>query len=90
MSKRLAHANYIHFILYKKHVIMYIHKITKEVLMVNAKICGRCKVEKPADEFGKAASSKDGLNYYCKLCNRERTKEYREIISRINAIGQKV
>lgn len=32
------------------------------------KVCPRCKVEKPADAFAKAANRKDGLQIYCRTC----------------------
>jgi hypothetical protein len=32
------------------------------------KQCSRCKVEKPAEEFGSNRSKHDGLNCYCKAC----------------------
>jgi hypothetical protein len=47
------------------------------------KICTKCKIEKPFDEFGKDKKAKDGLSYNCKSCakeyreaNKERKKEY--------------
>lgn len=36
------------------------------------KFCPSCKQTKPLDHFGKLSSSKDGLYYYCKECQRER------------------
>ena len=42
------------------------------------KICCKCKVVKPFDEFGKDKKAKDGLNYNCKSCIKELNKEYRE------------
>lgn len=40
------------------------------------KKCKRCEIEKPFDEFSKDINSKDGLQYKCKLCNREYAKKY--------------
>lgn len=42
------------------------------------KICGRCKIEKLIDKFGKNKNSNDGKNRYCKDCELKRSKEYRE------------
>jgi len=42
------------------------------------KICSNCKIEKKVSEFHKASSAKDGYNYYCKLCNNQHAKKYRE------------
>lgn len=35
------------------------------------KICSRCKVSKPREEFNKGRKNPDGLDYYCKQCRRE-------------------
>jgi hypothetical protein len=40
------------------------------------KICSKCNIEKEFFEFGKSKSSKDGLLYCCKECNRKRGKKY--------------
>ena len=47
------------------------------------KRCCRCKEEKDLKEFNKCKSAKDGLQYMCKICqkehyqlNREKRKEY--------------
>ena len=36
------------------------------------KKCGRCKVDKNRDSFYKSSYSKDGLEFECKQCTRER------------------
>lgn len=41
------------------------------VLRVETKICGRCKVEKPRSEFGKATARHDGLQWNCLACTKE-------------------
>lgn len=41
------------------------------------KTCKRCKEEKPLDQFGKNMHQEDGLNYYCKECERKRAMGYR-------------
>jgi 5-methylcytosine-specific restriction endonuclease McrA len=35
------------------------------------KICSRCGIEKPFSEFYKNRVQPDGLDYYCKACNKE-------------------
>lgn len=42
------------------------------------KKCNKCGVEKPHAEFSKRKSTKDGLNYTCKACNREYYKKWHE------------
>lgn len=41
---------------------------------MKTKICTKCKIEKPLNEFHKQKTGKFGLQSYCKLCNSE-TKE---------------
>src|SRR3954453_21147369 len=44
-----------------------------------SKICPSCGETKPAEEFGRNRSLKDGLSFYCLQCNRERNRAwYRE------------
>lgn len=40
------------------------------------KICTKCQVEKPIEEFSKRSASKDGLNSWCKPCKREKDNSY--------------
>ena len=40
------------------------------------KTCYVCKVEKLEEEFNKTKSSKDGLQFECRSCNKEKSKEY--------------
>jgi hypothetical protein len=42
------------------------------------KICRCCKSEKPLSDFSKRSREKDGLNYYCKSCEADRVKEWRQ------------
>ena len=42
------------------------------------KRCKQCKKEQPTSCFHKNKSKKDGLNYICKLCAREKNKKYYE------------
>ena len=39
------------------------------------KICGRCKIEKSLECFGKDITSKDGLRCICKECRKEESKK---------------
>ena len=45
---------------------------------MTTKICCKCKEEKSTDEFTKLSNSPDGLNYYCKLCSRNITKQWKK------------
>lgn len=43
------------------------------------KKCSRCGQEKPVDSFSKNSSKKDGLNSYCKSCQKVlKDKHYRD------------
>jgi hypothetical protein len=42
------------------------------------KTCKKCFSHKELNEFGRNKNEKDGLNIYCKLCEKERAKNYRE------------
>jgi len=42
------------------------------------KPCSRCKTVKPLDEFYPLKNSRDGRASYCKICVKERYREYRE------------
>jgi hypothetical protein len=55
------------------------------------KVCTKCKIEKPFDEFCKDKIRKDGLTYKCKYCikeyyqdNKERMKEYKKEYYQVN------
>lgn len=39
------------------------------------KVCNKCGVEKPFDQFSKRKASKDGLQFKCKECFKERSKK---------------
>lgn len=41
------------------------------------KICTKCELEKDANLFGKDKVSKDGLRYFCKLCEKEDNKKWK-------------
>lgn len=42
------------------------------------KLCKRCGVSKPEDQFSKQKRTKDGLHTRCKECAREVSKEWYE------------
>jgi hypothetical protein len=42
------------------------------------KICKKCVINKSLDEFGNNKNNNDGKNIYCKVCELERAKKYRE------------
>lgn len=42
------------------------------------KVCSKCKVEKPVEEYGKNRAKADGLRGDCKACGRERDRRYYE------------
>lgn len=42
------------------------------------KVCTKCGLELDINKFGKLKSSKDGLSYRCKCCNREDGDKYRK------------
>lgn len=41
------------------------------------KKCSFCEIEKPKTEFSKASRERDGLQYNCKPCNKERSAKHR-------------
>lgn len=43
---------------------------------VRKKVCARCGVNKPLDEYCRRSDMPDGREYRCKLCERERVKGY--------------
>jgi Recombination endonuclease VII len=40
------------------------------------KLCKRCDATKPFDDFHKDRKAKDGLCFYCKECNKRKTRDY--------------
>lgn len=42
------------------------------------KLCGKCKTEKPFEEFHKCKAHKDGLSSHCKPCKKAADKKYNE------------
>lgn len=43
---------------------------------MGVKVCCKCNKEKDTEEFGVARAKKDGLQSYCKFCNKEAVKKY--------------
>lgn len=50
------------------------------------KTCSKCKVAKPAKEFWKMKSSKDGLQYQCKECIKTRFQQNKAKVRVVNKI----
>ena len=46
--------------------------------MDTVKSCPKCDKDKPFDEFYRNKSTKDGLSYWCKSCQREADQEYKK------------
>lgn len=45
---------------------------------MSSKRCTLCGKIKPLSAFGKHSITKDGLSHWCKQCNNERSKKFRE------------
>lgn len=45
------------------------------------KICNKCKIEKPKNEFDKHSAKKDGLQHQCKICRSEHRAKNAKSIS---------
>lgn len=41
------------------------------------KTCRRCGEEKPGSDFHRRAAAKDGLHSYCRPCNKDSVRDYR-------------
>ena len=42
------------------------------------KFCSKCRCFKSYDAFSKCSSSKDGLQSYCRECNKQRHHQWRK------------
>lgn len=51
------------------------------------RLCTRCKIEKPVDQFGNRKHSKDGIRHECKECTKKDNLRYRA--KRQEAINKK-
>jgi len=58
-----------------------INKMTIKVS--TTKICAKCKVSKPLNEFHKHKRNKDGLKYHCKECRKSKSRSVDGLINRI-------
>ena len=47
-----------------------------ELLAKGLKVCGKCGRVLPVEQFSKDKTKKDGLNYKCKECDKQHTKQY--------------
>jgi len=52
----------------------------KSAINGRMKICCKCKLDQPLENFGKLSSSKDGHRYDCKQCRKEYRDTNKEII----------
>lgn len=55
---------------------MYNSNIKFTMEEIKTKVCRKCGQELPISEFTRKASSKDGLQCYCRKCNSKVTTEY--------------
>lgn len=54
------------------------------------KKCAKCERILPKDQFSKRSNSKDGLKYWCKVCNKEYSKKhYKENLEKIKVQQKK-
>lgn len=56
------------------------------MIILDTKVCAKCKVEKPLDEFYycKSSSTKDKRASYCKSCQLKCNNSYRAYYSNLN------
>ena len=54
---------------------------------MSTKICIKCKEIKELSEFGKCKNKPDGINYYCKKCENERTSAYKKTNPEQHRVG---
>ena len=50
--------------------------MTNSLFVMTAKICSRCRKEKPLSDFSRQSNAPSGLNYVCRDCMRERGRAY--------------
>jgi len=51
------------------------------MMVYRVKICSKCNIEQPTENFDKGKSRKDGLHHWCKTCHKEYYKANRERIA---------
>ena len=42
------------------------------------KVCSKCKIEKKEKDFFRDKYAKDGLSYYCKICDYKKASKWRK------------
>ena len=57
---------------------------------VKTKICTKCKIEQNVSCFHKDKKNKDGLDYWCKLCKKQRYRNKRGHILKQQKVYQKI
>ena len=57
-------------------MIIIVSNELREIIKMEYKICGKCKVSKLVGEFGKDKSRKYGIDNICKICDKEYSKKY--------------
>jgi len=55
-------------------------------MRVSMKKCSKCGIEKPLSEFNKNKTTKDGFQFYCKVCRLEYRQNNKEKIAKANKI----
>jgi len=51
------------------------------------KICPRCRQTKPGKDFYPHRGSKDGLHCWCKICQKNASKQYRDTLAKRSVIS---
>ncbi len=60
-----------------ENTLMIVEYFKEFVVLMEAKICVKCGVEKLLSDFCKKKANKGGLNYQCRSCSNEYNKQYR-------------
>lgn len=56
----------------------YEKQLTKQVQMEGTRVCSKCSVEKPIDDYYKVATGRGGRASECKPCYKQRVTAYKE------------
>lgn len=53
-------------------------RVQKDIILnpITSKLCAKCKLEKPVEEFAKYSIGRNGLHSYCKECKLENDRAY--------------
>lgn len=62
-----------------KYIVGHINRLPP--IVGNAKVCGRCKEEKPLNQFGPDKRTVSGYRSYCRQCHSVEAYEYRKNIA---------